>query len=193
MSIIAAKIDRKKHTITIASDSICLMGSEKYTCNKISQIDDDFIVGGAGEYTANQLLFNNLYNIYKHKQLNVDENNLTTESFLYHIFKQAYLQTVEDRKIGVDSEWFDFDYLVFYKNKLYKIFTSFYDENGNDSVKTLEVLSIDKDYLAVGSGQQFVTCAMRLGKSPEQAIKIANEFENNIDGNINVITLSFYD
>ena len=193
MSIIAAKIDRKKHTITNTYDSICLIGSEKYICNKIYQIDDDFIVGGVGEHTANQLLFNNLYKIYKDNQLNFDENNLTIENYLYHIFKQAYQQTVEDRKIGDDYEWFDFDYLVFYKNKLYKIFTSFYDENGNDSVKTLEVLSIYKDYLAVGSGQQFVTCAMRLGKSPGQAIEIANEFENNINDNISSITLTIYE
>lgn len=188
MSIIAAKIDRERHIVDISSDSICLMGSEKYTVDKIFQLDEDFIIGGTGEHTSNNLLISNLYEIYTPIKARMEGN---IEIFLYNIFKEAYEQTIEQRKIGDKVSYFHFDFLVFFKNKLYKVFTSYRDDDNER--KTLEVFTVNRDYLAIGCDYQYATCAMRLGKSPKQAIKIANEFENNIDNNINTLTVNFYE
>ena len=182
MSIITAKIYRDKKKVIFASDSLALYGEQKTKSKKLFEIYKNFFyIGTTGSVTDKNFLCYYIKNLF---DLDLYNNNkyCNDELFLHKLFIEASKKVIDDKLVINDKpNILNFNMLVYFNKKLYQIYTYIEKEF------SIEINLLNKDYMAVGRGEEYVLCAMYLGKSPEEAIKIANEFSYYIDNDIKKI------
>lgn len=146
MSVVAVKIYVDK--IVIGADSQQTTGQLKDNTTKLIKVNDKFYFGHAG-LGSETMLF------YAFSKTNViSEHNELTDIYDYLIKFTDYVKD-KTTKYGLES-----DFIIVNNGKAFITSNTFY-------VK--EII----DFAAIGSGREFAITALHLGKTVEEAIKVA--------------------
>lgn len=146
MSVVAVKVTDK--IITIGADSQTTNYSHNKTqTNKIFKINKDFIIGGVGYASHNQMM--RLF-----CQTNKPASTTHSDIIDFFIKFDEFLS----RKMS-DYKAYN-DWLLVYKDKCFKVSSDLYCREVTD-------------YDAIGSGHEFSKAALYLGHTVEESLKVA--------------------
>lgn len=150
MSVVAAKVDQKNKKIIIGADSQTTSYSHnKSQTNKIFKISDDFIIGGVGYASHNQMMRNFC-------ETSKPASNKDTDIIDFFIKFDSWASS----RMG-DYKSYN-DWLLVYKGKCFMMSSDLYCK---------EVTT----YSAIGSGHEFSKAALYLGHNVEESLKVACE------------------
>lgn len=144
MSVIAAKVNKNLGTIQIAADSIILKGQTNRKYTKLIKVNE-MILGGVGLAEENSLMF-------RYAQTHRPETPTERDVLAFMV---DFLSWKKDYNGGNIEN----SYLLAYKGYLFVI----------DRLLIREVT----DYEAIGAGDEYALAALYLGKTPEEAVKVA--------------------
>jgi len=159
MTVIAGKVYER--SIIIGADSQTTYGQNKEESTKLFQVRDDIVMGAAGYASESQLMY--LYS-HTHQPRSGGEFDLLEFFIEFHEWAKK-----KDSDFEGHNSW-----LMTVEGRLVSIVD-----------KTL--IRYHDNHYAVGSGRDFAKTALHLGKSVEQAIKIACDLTIYCSAPINVI------
>ncbi len=148
MSVVAVKVYEDKIVIGADSQSTSYFHNKDST-NKIYKISDDFVIGGVGWTSHNQMMY--LF----------CETNKPAGGRKRDIL-EFFVQFNEWMKKKADDFRPNNSFLVAFSGKAYWV------------TSDLMIQEI-KDYCAIGSGMEYAKAGLYLGKSVKESIKIACE------------------
>ena len=144
MSVIAAKVKKNFGTIQIAADSIILRGQTNRKYTKLIKVNE-MILGGVGLAEEISLMF-------RYAQTHRPETPTERDVLAFMV---DFLSWKKDYSGGNIENY----YLLAYKGHLFVI----------EHRLVREV----NDYEAIGAGEEYALAALYLGKTPEEAVKVA--------------------
>lgn len=146
MSVVAAKVYEDKIVLGADSQSTSYWHNKNST-NKIYKISDDFVIGGVGYTSHNQMMS-------MFCETNKPADNRKRDVLEFIVQYNEWMRKKDDQYRPYNS------WLMAFKGKAFWI---------TDDLLVQEI----KDYFAIGSGHEYAKAGLHLGKTVKESVKVA--------------------